>query len=153
MLGQAAEIQAGKQRGRRAPLLEEEVLVEVLEQGRGDEVAPPAQDAAPLRPEDRLAAADGDQIGALFEEAAEVSRGRKLGRGVDEHRALFSRRDLRHRGKGRPGARLCDVEDAGGALPASSISQASASRTPAPLKRSAIPTSTRCAPAARTAWS
>ena len=26
-------------------------------------------------------------------------------------------RDLRHRGKGRPGARLCDVEDAGGTLP------------------------------------
>ena len=49
VLGQAAEIHAGKQRGRRAPLLEEEVLVEVLEQSRGDEVAPPAQDAAPLR--------------------------------------------------------------------------------------------------------
>ena len=47
MLGQAAQIQAGKQRGRRAPLLEEEVMVEVLEQGRGDQVAPPAQDAAP----------------------------------------------------------------------------------------------------------
>ena len=41
MLGQAAQIQAGKQRGRRAPLLEEEVMVEVLEQGRGD--TPPAR--------------------------------------------------------------------------------------------------------------
>ena len=76
VLGQAAEIQAGKQGRRRAPLLEEEILVEVLEQGRSDEIAPPAQDAAPLRPEDRLATADRDEIGALLEEAAEVASGR-----------------------------------------------------------------------------
>ena len=58
-----------------------------------------------------------------------VSRRRKLGRGVDEHRHSFRVRDLRHRGKGRPGTRLCDVE----------IAAAISGGIGAPLTRVAVP--------------
>ena len=69
---QAAHLRRrGEFRGRRELRLRQ-VEVEHLQQRRGHQVAPPGQDAAGLRPAQRLAAGEADEVGALRQEPPQV---------------------------------------------------------------------------------
>ena len=121
-------------RGRRRPLLVEHVEVEVLQRGRHDQVAPAAEDARGLRPADRLAAAERDQIGAGGDEAAQVAR--RAAAGPRRRPGPARRRAARPRPPPRaPAGRPAAATQCTAAVRspiASAISHASASRTPAP---------------------
>ena len=64
----AAQVGAVDQLGRR-PGVGRHVHVELLQQRRGHEIAPAGEDAGGLRPAQRLAAGEGDEVGAHGDEA------------------------------------------------------------------------------------
>jgi hypothetical protein len=72
--------------------MDEGVLV--LDRRRPDEVAAAGKEAACRRAADELAAAEGDEIGALGDEALQVRDRRHRSGGVDDHRDIVSVRDL-----------------------------------------------------------
>ena len=128
------------------------VGIEHLHGGGGDQVAPAAQDAGCLRAADRLAAGEGDQIGAGRQmarrfEAGGNSPAASTSTGRPRASALLLR-------SAAGGAGVMDVEDAG-RLRAESrlVLPRLGPRTPEPATGSWKPTSTKRAPAARTAWS
>ena len=74
----------------------------MLEGGRHDEIAPAAENAGRLRPVDRLAAGEGDEIGPLGDETPEIGLRRQLRCGVDDDR---DRGGVRHRDDAAQGGR------------------------------------------------
>src|SRR5579859_6150884 len=61
------------------------VEVEVLQRDRHDQVASAGQDAGALRAAQTLAAAEGDQVSAGVDEAAQIAGRRELTSGVDDN--------------------------------------------------------------------
>jgi hypothetical protein len=104
---------AGLDHGAVAPRPRVDVHVELLEGSGPNQVRPPAEDAAGLRPADGLAAGVGDEVGPFRDEAAQVRLGRQGGRGVHDHGQAVPMRDLAHLGQGN-GAR-CALEGDGDA--------------------------------------
>ena len=128
--GQAALVDQA--RGR-VPLVPEDVEVEVL-QGRGlDQLPAPGEDAGGLGAGDRLAAREGDEVGALGQEAPEVGGRGQLSGGVDDDGHRGGAGDLDHRGQLRLGVGIGDVDhgrgvvvDGGGVLPGLGVAHAGA---------------------------
>ena len=121
---------------------------------RRNQLAPAAEDARGLRSANRLAAAEGHQVGAGGDDRSQVGPRRQLGGRVDQHRQVMGMRpadDIAQR-RSEPAASTYSTPAVRGPN-AASYSQASARRTPAPDTISWKPTSTSRAPAARTAWS
>ena len=69
VLGSAGERIPVDQRGRRPPQLRQHIQVQLLQGSGGDQVAPAAENAGTLGTADRLAAAEGHQVGAGGDEA------------------------------------------------------------------------------------
>ena len=78
-------------------MAERETRVLVLERDRLDQIGPSDEDAGSLRAADRLAAAEGDQIGTLRDEAPQVLDWWQRGGGVDDDRQAVPAADLGHR--------------------------------------------------------
>ena len=100
VMRQAGQLRERRELRRCAPQVRKQIEVQHLQQRRTDQVAAAAQDARSLRPADRLAAAERDEIGALREEASQIVRRRQLRRGIDQQRnAVLARhrRDIRKR--------------------------------------------------------
>ena len=99
---------------RRAPQLREHIEIQHLQQRRTDQVGAAAQDPRCLRPADRLAAAERDEVGTLFEKAAQIVGRRQLCGGIDQQRnAVLTRHsgNLRQR---RQRLRVRKIVDRGG---------------------------------------
>ena len=79
----AAQVRAIDQT-RRRPGIGCHVHVELLQQGRGHEIAPAGQDTGRLRAPQRLAAGERDEVDAHVDEAPQVLLGRQLCRRVDD---------------------------------------------------------------------
>src|SRR5438874_10634150 len=72
MAGQAGEVALVDQFRWRSPFAGRVIQIELLEQCRAHQHASPAEEARALGAVDRLAAAEGNQIGAFGDEAAKV---------------------------------------------------------------------------------
>ena len=72
--------------------MDEGVLM--LDRSRPDEIAATRKEAARRRAADKLAAAEGDKIGAFGDEAAQVADRRHRAGGVDDDRDIVGVRDL-----------------------------------------------------------
>ena len=86
MLRQAAHLAQSGKLLRRVPGVREQVQIEHLHQCGSDKITPPGEDAGGLRPTDRLAAAERNQVSALVQEAPQIFPRRQLRRRIDQHR-------------------------------------------------------------------
>src|SRR5215208_3171265 len=104
----AGQLVLVEQARRRAPLLEIGVVVELLERCRLDELAPAGEDARGLRPADRLAARESDEVGPFGDETLQVLGRRQLTGRIDDQRQAMPAGEGNDLRQARLGVRLRD---------------------------------------------
>ena len=91
-------------------------MVDVLQQGRPDQLTFTGEDSSPLRTLNGFAGAESDEVGALSDEAPQIVDGWKLGRRIHQHRHAGLVGHFGHCTQRRTGMRLGNIKDTGGAL-------------------------------------